>query len=141
MAAKDIWINLPVKDVSKSKEFFTKLGFSFSTEYGNGNDCAGLLVGSKKTVIMLFLESTFKKFIGSEIADTKLGTEVLFSFSAENKDEVDEMAKKVTDAGGTIFGKPSDIQGWMYGFGFIDPDGHRWNSLYMDMSKMPKGQN
>ena len=89
MATKDIWINLPVKDVTKSKEFFTKLGFSFSTEYGNSSDCAGLLVGSKKTVIMLFLESTFKKFIGSEIADTKLGTEVLFSFGAESKEEVD----------------------------------------------------
>jgi hypothetical protein len=138
MATKDIWINLPVKDVSKSKEFFSKLGFSFGHEYGNGIDSAGILVGSKKTVVMLFSEPTFKGFIKREIADTELGTEVLFSFDAESKEEVDEIAKKVIEAGGTLFSEPSEIQGWMYGLGFIDLDGHRWNALYMDMSKMPK---
>ncbi len=46
--------------------------------------------------------------------------------------------KKVEFAGGSIFGKPSEIDGWMYGAGFADLDGHRWNLLYMDESKMPK---
>ena len=135
---KEFWINLPVKDIAKSKEFFTKLGFSFSTQYGNGTDMAGLMIGEKKIMVMLFAEATFKKFTKNELTDTKKSTEVLFSFDAENKEEVDEMAKKAATAGGTVFSKPADCEGWMYGCGFADLDGHRWNILYMDMSKMPK---
>ena len=63
---------------------------------------------------------------------------ILFSIDAESKDDVDALAKKVTDAGGTLYSNPTEIQGWMYGFGFIDLDGHRWNSVFMDMGKMPK---
>jgi len=125
MATKDIWINLPVKDVTKSKEFFTKLGFSFSTEYGNSSDCAGLLVGSKKTVIMLFLESTFKKFIGSEIADTKLGTEVLFSFGAESKEEADKLFNGLS-AGGKIEMTIADSPWGSYFGMFRDKYGIEW---------------
>ena len=138
MATKEIWINLPVKDVSKSKEFFTKLGFTFNTKHGNSDDNACLLVGSKNIAVMLFVESTFKGFTKSEITDTKQNTEVLLSFDAETREEVDEIAKNAVNAGGTLFGKPSEIDGWMYGCGFADLDGHRWNPLYMDMSKMPK---
>jgi predicted lactoylglutathione lyase len=63
----------------------------------------------------------------------------LFSIDAESVAEVDEMAKKVIDAGGTIYGDPGYKDGWMYGCGFIDLDGQRWSILYMDMSKMPLG--
>jgi predicted lactoylglutathione lyase len=73
------------------------------------------------------------------VVDTGKGSEVLFSFDAESREEVDALAKKVEHAGGDIYGQPSETQGWMYGFAFADPDGHRWNMLYMDMSKMPKG--
>jgi predicted lactoylglutathione lyase len=138
MATKEIWINLPVKNVSKSKEFFTKLGFAFSTKYGDSNDNACLLIGSKNIAIMLFAKPTFKAFVKNEITDTKQSTEVLLSFDAESREEVDEMARKAENAGGTLFGKPSEIDGWMYGCGFADLDGHRWNPLYMDMDKMPK---
>jgi len=134
---KEIWINLPVKDVNKSKEFFTKIGFATNERPGSP-DMARLLVGSKNMAIMLFQESTFKNFTRAETADAKQVAEVIISFDAESKGEVDEMAKKAADAGGTIFGKPEEIQGWMYGCGFADLDGHRWNILYMDMSKMPK---
>ena len=54
-------------------------------------------------------------------------------------DEIDQLAKKVASAGGTVFAPPGENQGWMYGFAFTDPDGHRWNALHIDMSKMPKG--
>ncbi len=135
---KDLWLNLPVKDVKRSKEFFTKMGFSFNTQYGNGEDSACLIVGDKNTVVMLFKDDSFKKFTRSEIADAKHSNEVLISISAESPEEVDEMAKKAAAAGGTVFSEPGGNQGWMYGCGFADPDGHRWNVLYMDMSKMPK---
>ena len=87
---------------------------------------------------MLFNQDQFTSFTRATIADTGAGTEVLFSIDAESRGEVDELAEKAEAAGGTIFGKPSEIQGWMYGCGFTDLDGHRWNVLHMDMSKMPK---
>jgi predicted lactoylglutathione lyase len=135
---KEIWFNLPVKDVKRSKEFFANIGFTFSTKYGNTDDSAAMQIGSKNVIVMLFEESAFRKFIQANISDPKNGTEMLISFDAESREEVDQIVEKVKSAGGTVFGEPSDIQGWMYGSGFIDLDGHRWNVLYMDMSKMPR---
>ncbi|OPA81028.1 extradiol dioxygenase [Paenibacillus selenitireducens] len=134
---KELWINLPVEDLTRSKEFFAKLGFTFHPRHLNSEDAAGLVIGDKNFMVMLFPASTFKKFTGNEIADTKNGTEVLLSIDAESKEEVDEMIQKASEAGGTIFSKPQG-QGWMYGAGFTDLDGHRWNVLYMDSSKMPE---
>ena len=87
---------------------------------------------------MLFAEAVFKKFTGTNLVDTQQASEVLLSIDAESKEEVDAMAKKVIEAGGKLFGKPEEHQGWMYGCGFTDLDGHRWNILYMDTNKMPK---
>jgi len=134
---KELWLNLPVKDVNRSKEFFTKLGFSFNTKHGNTDISACLIVGTKNIAVMLFAEHVFKSFTGTDIADTQKSAEILISFDAESKEEVDELAKKVEDAGGNLYHKPSEQQGWMYGCAFADLDGHRWNVLYMDMSKMP----
>lgn len=131
----ELWINLPVKDVKRSKEFFTALGFEFS-ERGESDHSVCLVVGAKKISVMLFEESVFKTFTRSGLTDTAQSSEVLFSFDGASKEEVDEMAGKVRSAGGTIFSEPQDNQGWMYGFAFLDPDGHRWNMLYMDMSKI-----
>ena len=87
---------------------------------------------------MLFEESTFENFVQNEITDTKSSSEILISIDAESRAEVDAFAKKVVEAGGLVFAKPAEIQGWMYGCGFADLDGHRWNMLYMDLSKAPK---
>jgi uncharacterized protein len=134
---KELWINLPVKDVMLSKDFFTKLGFSYNPKFSN-NDMACITIGSKNVNVMLFKETTFSGFTKNKVVDTSQATEVLFSFDAETREEVDEMAKKAADAGGNVFSQPGESQGWMYGCAFADPDGHRWNVLYMDMSKMPK---
>ncbi|HLK31153.1 MAG TPA: VOC family protein [Puia sp.] len=135
---KEIWLNLPVKDVNKSKEFFTKLGFSFDSKYETNGVNAALKIGQKNIVVMLFAEHMFKNFSGVDIADTTKYAEILISIDAESQEEVDEFAKKVEAAGGNLFHKPAENQGWMYGCAFADLDGHRWNMLYMDMSKMPK---
>ena len=135
---KEIWINLPVKDIVASKEFFTKLGFSFNSQFGNTEHSACLNMGSKNVAVMLFAEPLFKSFTQNDIADTSKVTEVLFSIDAESREEVNALAEKAEQAGGVVFGKPQENQGWMYGCGFTDLDGHRWNVLYMDMSKMPR---
>lgn len=135
---REIWINLPVKNVAVSKAFFSQLGFKFNTQHGDTAESACMIVGEKNVAVMLFEENMLKKFLQNEITDTSKTNEVMLSFDAESKEEIDEMAKKAEAAGANVFSKPEEIQGWMYGFAFADPDGHRWNMLYMDMSKMPK---
>lgn len=137
MMTKELWINLPVRDVDKSKEFFGRIGFTLNEKY-TGPGMACFEVGEKKTNVLFCDENTFKSFTKKEIADAGAGTEVLISFDAESRDEIDETARRVFDAGGTVYAEPAEIQGWMYGFAFVDPDGHRWNQVFMDFDKMPK---
>ena len=133
---KDLWINLPVKDVTKAKDFFIAIGFSLNEGPGNSEKSAAIKIGSKNVIMMLFEQNVFKQITGNGLTDTSASTEVLFSFDAESEAEVREIATKVENAGGTVFSKPASVQGWMYGCGFTDLDGHRWNVLFMDFSKM-----
>lgn len=134
---KQIWLNLPVKDALKSKDFFSKIGFTFLEERTTP-DSACMLVGGSNFVVMLFGEDMFKNFIQHQITDTKQSSEFLISIDAESREEVDALQQKVIAAGGTIYAEAGENQGWMYGLGFADLDGHRWNVLYMDFSKMPQ---
>jgi predicted lactoylglutathione lyase len=130
---KELWINLPVRDVNKSREFFSRIGFSLNEKHNTG-EMACFTIGEKDLTVLFFPEETFRGFTKSDITDTRAGAEILISFDAENREEVDETARKVFDAGGRIFSAPAEIQGWMYGFGFADLDGHRWNMVYMDFA-------
>ena len=132
---KQIWLNLPVKEVAKSKAFFSKIGFSFNEEHDTPSSTC-MVVGDGKFVVMLFEESLFASFSQNKLTDTQSSSEILISIDAESKEEVDELAKKVTEAGGNVFALPAESQGWMYGCAFTDLDGHRWNVLYMDFSKL-----
>ena len=136
---RSIWINLPVKDVHKSKAFFTHIGFTPNSSYGVRDDSASFLVGDGQLVVMLFERSSYEGFAGVDLPAHLNGAEVLFSIDAESPEEVDELARKVIEAGGFVYGEPAYKDGWMYGCGFIDLDGQRWSVLYMDTSKMPLG--
>jgi uncharacterized protein len=127
----DIWINLPVRDVHRSKQFFKSLGFTFNENIGNQDRSACMIVGQKNVVVMLFDEPTFRSFTNMEIADPLRHVEVLLSVGAQSKEEVDELAQKAVEAGGTSSHKPYEMVGNMYGCVFADLDGHRWNVLYM----------
>ncbi|MBW1657072.1 MULTISPECIES: VOC family protein [Flavobacterium] len=133
---KQIWLNLPVKDVAKAKDFFWKIGFSFNEQHDTPSSTC-MVVGENNFVVMLFEEMLFSSFSQNGVVDTKSGSEVLISIDAESREEVDELAKKAAEAGGTVFAPPAESQGWMYGCGFADLDGHRWNVLFMDFSKLP----
>lgn len=134
---KDLWINLPVKDLKRSIAFFEAVGFSFSKNSpGFTPTSAPMMVGSNKVVVMLFEDSLFQGFSRNPITDTTQSTEVLFSFGAESRKDVDQVAQDAEAAGGNVFAKPAEKDGWMYGCGFADLDGHRWNALFMDMSKV-----
>jgi predicted lactoylglutathione lyase len=134
---KQIWLNLPVKDVAKSKDFFSKIGFTFNEQHDTPSSTC-MLVGEGNFVVMLFEESLFASFSQNKLTDTQSSSEILISVDAESVDEVDELAKKIEEAGGNLFSPPAESQGWMYGLGFADLDGHRWNVLFMDFSKLPK---
>jgi uncharacterized protein len=128
---KQFWLSLPVKNIVKSKEFFTKMGFNFNKQYGNSDNSACLVMGEKGVVVMLFDEPTFKQCINNESTISQ-STEVLLSIDAESKEEVDELVERAIAAGATSNHKPSEMKGWMYGCVFTDIDGHKWNVLYMN---------
>lgn len=135
---KELWLNLPSKNLQASKTFYTSIGFQANDTYGNNPNMVGITISEKKIALMLFTEESFAGVLQNKVTDTAQSNEVIFSFSAATKQEVDEMAEKVTAAGGNVFAPPAEIQGWMYNCAFTDLDGHRWNILYLDMEKMPK---
>jgi predicted lactoylglutathione lyase len=134
---KELWINLPVKNVQKTKEFFSNIGFVLNEKKSN-ETMACFTVGEKNTAVLFFAEPVFSEFTKSAIADARQSTEMVISFDAETREAVDEMARRVFEAGGTIYSEPSEIQGWLYNVGFTDPDGHCWNMLYMDHGNSPR---
>ena len=134
---KEIWVNLPVANVDRSVEFFTKMGFEKNERFPFTETMASFFIGEKsRFVMMLFRNDVLEGFSGNKVSDTSNGTEVLFSIDAESPTEVDEMLQKAEAAGGTIYAQGGEKDGWMYGGGFVDLDGHRWNLLHMDFSKM-----
>ncbi|MBN9295514.1 MAG: VOC family protein [Filimonas sp.] len=129
--AKQIFVNLPVKDLDKSISFFSKLGFTFNPQFTD--DKATCMVVSDTIYVMLLVEKFFKTFTKKDIADAKKNTEAIIALSADSRQDVDDIIKKAVAAGGH---SPKDAQddGWMYGRGFEDLDGHLWEILYMDES-------
>lgn len=128
---QELWLNLPVNDLHKTKTFFTELGFE---KLRDAPEMVGFNIGGVS--VLMVTETRFEKFAQNKVNDTSKGSELLISIGAPNKEYVDTMAAKVEAVGGTVFSSPAAIQGWMYGFAFSDLDGHRWNYLYMDFDKM-----
>jgi predicted lactoylglutathione lyase len=131
-----IFVNLPVKDLPKAKEFFGKLGFNFNAQFTD--DTAACMVLSEHAYVMLLTHPKFKAFAPNAIADANKSTEVLVALSCENRGNVDELVKKAVAAGGRTYNKPKDY-GFMYGHGFQDLDGHVWEVFYMDPSHVKQG--
>ncbi len=133
---KQIFVNLPVKDLNKTIEFFTKLGFTFNPQFTDKN--ATCMIIGENIFAMLLVKKFFKGFIpGKKISNASKSTEALMAITAESREKVDEMINKVVAAGGKEFREPSDY-GWMYGRSFQDLDGHIWEIFHMDESKMPE---
>jgi uncharacterized protein len=118
-----LFVNLPVRDITKTKEFFSKLDFKFNPQYTDQNG-ACLEVG-RDSYVMLLPNQQFKNFTSLEIPDTRKSVETIVSISADSRSKVDEIVNRAVKAGGQIAGMPQD-QGGMYGRGFRDLDGHHW---------------
>ena len=130
MATK-IFVNLPVKDLKKSIEFFTKLDFTFNAQFTD--ETATCMMVSEDIFVMLLTHDKFKTFTPKAICDATKSTEVLVCLSAESRDNVNAMVGKAVAAGGTTYNAPQD-HGFMYGHGFQDLDGHIWELFYMEPS-------
>lgn len=135
--AKQIFVNLPIKDLEKTISFFKHLGFTFNDQFTD-DKAACMIINDGSIYAMLITEAFFKTFTKKSIADAKKTTEVLIALDTESKEEVDELVKKAIEAGGSLYAEPQD-HGWMYQHSFADLDGHQWELLYMDESKLPKG--
>lgn len=127
--ARQIYVNLPVKDLKKSRAFFGALGFSFEPEYSDEN--AACMIVADDIFVMLLVESYFQTFTEKEIVDPTKSTEVLVCLSCESREEVDDLVARAIAAGGTAPREPQD-HGFMYGHGFEDMDGHIWELVSME---------
>jgi uncharacterized protein len=138
MAINQVWLNLSVKNITASVQFFKTIGFVFNDAQSTATSACMIAGLQSKLIIMLFEQGQFCSFTKSNMPDTSNTAQLLISIDAQSTQEVDALMATITVAGGTIFAPPSWNQGWMYGAGFADIDGHRWNVLYMDVNKMPK---
>ncbi|KKI88499.1 extradiol dioxygenase [Bacillus sp. SA1-12] len=133
LQAEKIFVNLPVKDLTKTKEFFSKVGFEFNPQFTN--ESAACMVISDDIFAMLLVEEHFKSFTSKEIADSTKSTEAIVALSANSREQVDEIVNRALEAGGKASYEPKD-HGFMYGWGFEDLDGHLWEFMYMDQSHL-----
>ncbi len=131
---RKVFINLSVRDLKRSVDFFTKLGFTFNPHFTD--ESATCMIISEEAYAMLLVEPRFKDFTTKQICDTSSRTEVLIALSCTSRAEVDQLVKIAVESGGSHAMPPQDL-GFMYGWSFYDPDGHHWELVYMDPSAIP----
>lgn len=136
--AKQIFINLAVKDLEKSLAFYTALGFVNNPQFSD--DVGKCMVWSENISVMLLTHEKFATFTNKPIADTKSAVAGLFSLSFDSIDDVNTVMSKGLQAGGT---EPTEMKdyGFMQQRTIEDFDGHTWEVFFMDMSKLPTEQN
>jgi len=127
--SRKIFINLPVRDLKRTMEFFSKLGFEYNPKFTD--DKAACMIVSAEAFVMLLSEPFFKTFTKKDIGNARSSSEAIFAISCASREEVDQMVKKALAAGGKPAMAPQD-HGFMYGWSFYDVDDHHWEVLWMD---------
>lgn len=127
--SRQIYLNVPVRDLKRSVEFFRKLGFEFNPKFSDDN--ATCMIIGTDAFAMLLSESFFKTFTKREICDTRTHTEALIAISCPTRADVDEMVETAIASGGAP-AMPAQDHGFMYGWSFYDIDGHHWEVMWMD---------
>lgn len=128
-----IFVNLPVKDLGRSVDFFKNLGFEFNPQFTDEN--ATCMIVSEQACVMLLVEPFFKGFTKKDVVDAATSTEAILALSAESREEVDELVDKALAAGAQPSNDAMD-QGFMYARSFQDVDGHLWEVIWMDPSSI-----
>jgi predicted lactoylglutathione lyase len=132
---KQIFLSLPVVDLTKSMAFFKALGFAHNADYSD--DTGACIVFSDTIHVMLLTHPKFRQFTPKDVCDTSKAVEVLINLSCSSRQEVDDLVAKALAAGGSTYDKPEDL-GFMYSHSFVDLDGHGWGLMYFP-EPAPKG--
>ena len=133
--ARQIFVNLPIRDMARSQAFFRALGFDFNPQFTNEQG-ACLVVEKDSIYVMLLVEPFFATFTEKPGADARTATEVLVCLSCASREEVDALVRKAVAAGGRTYKAPQD-HGFMYFHAFEDLDGHQWELMWMNPEAAP----
>lgn len=129
-----IFVNLPVRDLERSKAFYTALGYTINPKFTDAN--AASIVVSEHIFLMLLVHDFFKGFTDRAICDTSTHIEALLALSADSREQVDALLGKALAAGGRETRDPTDY-GFMYQRSFADPDGHTFEIFHMNEAEFP----
>ena len=131
MKPKKIWANLAVANLERTQKFYTEIGFKPNGPH-TSNELVSFFVSDEDFIIHFFLKNVIENNVkGMNFVDPQINNEIIFTLSAENRDQVDRWAKEVENAGGKIISAPESFGNNYYGFVFADPDGHKFNVFLM----------
>ncbi|GAB3517351.1 VOC family protein [Emticicia fontis] len=128
MKPKKIWANFGVQDLERTTQFYKQLGFKSN---GASDQLTSFFFGEEDFIIHFFLKEVLEPNTMGKLIDAKAGNEIIFTISADTKEEVDAWAEEIQEAGGTLVSKPEAFGEGYYGFVFADPDGHKFNVFHM----------
>ncbi len=134
MKVRSIYVNMPVKDLAVTRAFWNKLGFGFNEQFSNDKGLC-LVLNEGLIYAMLLTEPFFTSFTNRPVANGST-TQVILAIDVESREKVDATIKLALENGGTRYRQGED-HGWMYYDCFADPDGHQWEILYTDETKLP----
>ena len=126
--SRKLFVNLGVRDLEASIEFFSELGFAFDPRFTD--ESATCMILSEEAFVMLLVEDRFKGFTWKALCDAGTHTEAILAISAESREQVDALVDTALDCGGRPANEPMD-HGFMYGRSFQDVDGHLWEVIWI----------
>ena len=135
--SKLIFVNLPVKDLKRSKLFYEAIGAVNNPAFSD--DTAACMVFSDTIYAMLLTHDKWRQFTSKRIVDAHVDAQVLLCLSADSREEVSDLVGKAGRAGGKTDPTPVQDLGFMYGRSFEDPDGHIWEPFWMDAQAAQDG--
>lgn len=134
MPNRKLFLNLPVSDLQRSIAFFTGLGFTFDPRFTD--ETATCMIIGEDAYAMLLTAEKFAEFAVQPPADGR--SEGLFCISLGSREEVDGVTDTALATGGSPAKEPMD-HGFMYARSFLDPDGHHWETMWMDPAALEAG--
>ncbi len=123
-----VFMNLPVRNLDRSMEFFTRLGFLFNHQF---SDKAACMILADNIFVVFLTDAKFKTLTPNPVCDATRSTEVTLTLTRKSRTEVEEIVRKAIAAGGSTWKEPLDNE-FMYSHGFQDLDGHLWTPVFME---------
>lgn len=133
MKVKSIFVNLPINDLAKTREFWTKLGFSFNENFSDDRALC-LVLNDGLMYSMLITHDMFSTFTNRPITDGTT-TQVLTAMEVDSREQVDKVVKLALENGAKRYRESID-HGWMYYDSFEDLDGHQWEIMFTDPTQL-----